>query len=100
MRSTASYTDGEKNEISKSLKEIRTIRQKIKGYQAPKLEEPVPGLLAEVPARDICDKLVQHYFRTLGLIYRVIHGPTFSNEYNSFWEQPEAAPTSFLLQLL
>ncbi|KAJ5225510.1 hypothetical protein N7468_006735 [Penicillium chermesinum] len=100
VRSTASYTDGEKNEMSKSLKEIRTIRQRIKNHQAPRLEEPVPGLLKDVPGKDVCDQLVQHYFRTLGLIYRVIHSPTFFQEYNTFWEQPQNVSTSFLLQLL
>ncbi|KAJ5156465.1 hypothetical protein N7492_009268 [Penicillium capsulatum] len=100
VRSTASYTDGAQNDISKLLKEIRSLRRSIKGRQTPALADPAPGLLNDVPPRVLCDKLVQDYLRTLGLIYRVLHVPTFYQEYERFWDNPGASSTGFVMKLL
>ncbi|KAJ5526171.1 hypothetical protein N7494_012821 [Penicillium frequentans] len=100
VRSTASYTNGEHNSISKSLIDIRKLRHRIKGRQAPRLADPAPGLLSDLPTREICNELVQHYLRTLGMIYRVLHVPTFNQEYERFWEDPQLASRGFVLKLL
>lgn len=100
MRSKASYTDENQGEISKSLKEIRSIRRLIKARQAPRLVNPVQGLLNDLPPREICDKLVEHYLRTLGLIYRVLHVPSFFEDYERFWKESQSASTGFLMKLL
>ncbi|KAJ5650859.1 uncharacterized protein N7484_004582 [Penicillium longicatenatum] len=100
VRSTASYTDSEHNSISKSLTDIRKLRYRIKSRQAPQLVDPAPGLLSDLPPREICDQLVQHYLRTLGMIYRILHVPTFNQEFESFWEDPQSASRGFLLKLL
>ncbi|KAJ5610689.1 hypothetical protein N7510_007408 [Penicillium lagena] len=86
--------------IGKGLKTLRSLRQTIKGWQAPRLQDPAPDLLRDLPAREICDQLVRHYMRTLELIYRVLHVPSFYQDYDSFWEQPHSASTAFLLKLL
>lgn len=100
VRSTASYTDGKHNSISKSLTDIRNVRYRIKSRQAPRLADPAPGLLSDLPAREICNELVQHYLRTLGMVYRLLHVPTFNQEYESFWEDPQLASRGFVLKLL
>lgn len=43
---------------------------------------------------------MQHYLRTLGLIYRVLHVPTFYQDYERFWEHRSSASTGFVLKLL
>ncbi|KAJ5175082.1 uncharacterized protein N7482_000959 [Penicillium canariense] len=100
VRSTASYTDGNQNEISKLLKEIRGLRRLIKSRQAPQLADPAPALLNDLPSRETCDELVHHYLRTLGLIYRVLHIPSFYQDYERFWENPRSASTGFVMELL
>lgn len=100
VRSTASYTNGDHNSISKSLADIRKLRHRIKGRQAPRLADPAPGLLSDLPTREICNELVQHYLRTLGMIYRVLHVPTFNQEYERFWEDPQSASRGFVLKIL
>ncbi|KAJ5724705.1 hypothetical protein N7493_006433 [Penicillium malachiteum] len=100
VRSTASWSDCEHNEISMSLTEIRKLRHHIKNRQAPKLVDPAPDLLNDLPSREICDELVQHYLCTLELIYRVVHIPSFYREYERFWDEPQSSSRSFFLKLL
>lgn len=100
MRSKATYMHGKQDETSKLLKEIRSLRRSIKTRQAPRLVDPVPDLLNDLPPRKICDELIQHYLRTLGLIYRVLHIPSFYEDYERFWKEPQSASTGFLMKLL
>ncbi|KAJ6007769.1 hypothetical protein N7540_011745 [Penicillium herquei] len=100
VKSTASWSDSEHNEISMSIAENRKLRHHIKNRQAPRLVDPAPGLLNDLPSREICDELVQHYFRTLELIYRVVHIPSFYREYENFWDEPQSASRGFVLKLL
>ncbi|KAJ5128944.1 hypothetical protein N7448_002654 [Penicillium atrosanguineum] len=100
VRSNTIYADGSQDEISKSLKEIRSIRRSIKARQAPRLVNPAQDLLDDLPPREICDELIQHYLRTLGLVYRVLHIPSFFENYDCFWKEPQSVSTGFLLKLL
>ncbi|KAJ5646471.1 hypothetical protein N7490_002843 [Penicillium lividum] len=100
VRSTGSCTDAEHNQISQSLAGLRKLRYRIKKWQAPRLEDPAPSLLSDLPPREICNELVRHYFRTLGMMYRVLHVPTFYQEYERFWEDPHSASRGFILKLL
>lgn len=99
-RSSAIQADFEHNESGRALAEIRKLRHHIKNCQSPRLLDPAPGLLNDLPSREVCDQLVHNYLRTLGLIYRVLHIPSFYNEYKSFWEDPKSASRAFLLKLL
>lgn len=93
-------TDDASSDVNKLLKEVRSLRRLIKGRQAPRLVDPAPGLINDLPSRDICDKLVHHYLRTLGLIYRVLHVPKFYEDYERFWENRSSASNGFILKLL
>ncbi|KAF3386715.1 hypothetical protein F1880_000730 [Penicillium rolfsii] len=96
VRSTASYTDSNQNEMSKLLREVRGLRRIIKSRQTPQLLDPAPDLLNDLPSREVCDELVRHYFRTLGLVYQVMHMPSFYQEYERFWEKPHSASTGWV----
>ncbi|KAJ5389728.1 uncharacterized protein N7496_000796 [Penicillium cataractarum] len=100
VRNTANYTDGNQNDISRLLGEVRGLRRIIKSRQAPQLADPAPNLLNDLPSRDVCDELVRNYFRTLGLIYQVMHIPSFYQEYERFWENSLSASTGFVRKLL
>ncbi|PNY28308.1 Multidrug resistance regulator 1 [Tolypocladium capitatum] len=66
---------------------------------------PDPQLLSRplrelMPAREISDRLVQLYLRTLESVLRVLHVPTFKRDYVQYWSNPQAAGESLVLQLL
>lgn len=63
---------------------------------------PVPGinLFDLVPNRSIADRLVNLYFDTFELTYRILHRPTFWRDYEFFWRSPEQAPPGFVPVLL
>ncbi|TLS27154.1 hypothetical protein PpBr36_04061 [Pyricularia pennisetigena] len=50
-------------------------------------------------SRDLCDQLVDNYFRTFETIYRILHVPKFRKEYLKYWEDPTAVRDVFLIQL-
>ncbi|KAJ5090868.1 hypothetical protein N7532_009552 [Penicillium argentinense] len=100
VRSTAMSVEGKENDIGKLHKEIRSMRRLIKGRQAPRLVDPTPGLLNDLPSREVCDDLVHHYLRTLELVYRVLHVPVFYEEYDRFWENRSSVTNGFMFKLL
>ena len=53
-----------------------------------------------IPAREICDQLVQLYLRTFETVFRVLHIPTFEQEYAHYWDDPGASSEFFVIQLL
>ncbi|KAI6350714.1 hypothetical protein MCOR25_010449 [Pyricularia grisea] len=50
-------------------------------------------------SRELCDQLVDNYFRTFETIYRILHVPRFRREYVKYWEDPTAVRDAFLVQL-
>ena len=86
--------------MSKLLREVRGLRRIIKNRQAPQMADPAPALLNDIPSREICDELIQHYFRTLGLMYQVMHIPSFYQEYECFWKNSRSVSTGFVMKLL
>lgn len=61
---------------------------------------PIQRRMADIlPKRSDCDRLLETYIRTGETIYRIIHVPTFRNDYFSFWNN-EPRSDSFLPQLL
>jgi len=63
-----------------------------------------PSIIQEVqaylPTRDVCDQLLECYFRTFEGIFRVFHIPTFMKEYESYWVNPAMIKSSILLKVL
>ncbi|KAJ5943072.1 transcription factor [Penicillium verrucosum] len=88
-----------KAELADSVNEIRNLRLTMKNEQAPQMHDPVPQLLSTMPARSICDRLVNHYMRTFELIYRCFHIPTFWAEYEQYFSQPQPVVTNFAIKL-
>jgi hypothetical protein len=61
-------------------------------------------LVALLPTRNQCDMLVTFYMENLNLIYRVIHEPSFRQQYHHFWslqhDQVDLIWLSLLLSIL
>ena len=58
------------------------------------------ALLALFPERSVLDAHLQQYLESFETTYRVLHVPTILSQYETFWQQPQQSPTSFLVVLL
>ncbi|KAM5449064.1 hypothetical protein McanCB49686_006876 [Microsporum canis] len=88
---------GEGHPILQKCKQLgRTL--KTTGRPNPKLlSQPLTRF---IPSRETADRLVQLYLRTFESVFRVLHVPTFKQEYEQYWDDPQAASESFVLLLL
>lgn len=57
-------------------------------------------LLTLLPGRETIDHLVKVYFESFETTYRVLHQPSFWDEYNTFWQDPQKGSSSFVAILL
>ncbi|KAF2635706.1 hypothetical protein P280DRAFT_436629 [Massarina eburnea CBS 473.64] len=53
-----------------------------------------------VPPKDVCDELVQCYFRTFEGVFRVLHIPSFLKDCETYWINTTAAKPSVLIKML
>ncbi|KAH9893698.1 hypothetical protein F4778DRAFT_794751 [Xylariomycetidae sp. FL2044] len=61
---------------------------------------PIQKRMADVlPSRTVCDHLLQVYFNSTETVYRVLHVPSFMEQYSLYWEG-NSQPDSFLPILL
>ncbi|KAJ6441779.1 General alpha-glucoside permease [Purpureocillium lavendulum] len=61
---------------------------------------PVQKRMTDIlPKKSVCDRLVASYIDTSETIYRILHLPTFSEQYELYWEG-KLQTESFLPQLL
>ncbi|QQK40079.1 C6 transcription factor, putative [Penicillium digitatum] len=89
-----------RSEFASIFKDCRHLRQAIKAQESVRLNHPVPDLLSTLPSRAVCDVLVDAYLRTFELIYRIVHIPSFWEEYRLLWAQPQSTSTHFLMKLV
>lgn len=54
------------------------------------------SLIAALPERPTCDRLIARYFRSNDPALHVIHRPTFQQEYREFCSDPTCKPTVWL----
>lgn len=86
-------------EVFDLLNKCKALGRKAKEYQSA--ESPVPsGYRDFVPEKGISDRLVNAYFRTFESVYRILHIPTFDEEYEEYWKNPPAASMAFVIKLL
>ncbi|RDA86469.1 hypothetical protein CP532_3607 [Ophiocordyceps camponoti-leonardi (nom. inval.)] len=61
---------------------------------------PVQKRMTDIlPTKAVCDRMVASYFEVAESIYRIVHKPTFSDDYDRYWEG-KLQSESFLPQLL
>jgi hypothetical protein len=66
-----------------------------------KILPPTPSNLSDyIPAREIADKLVYSYLETIEIIYRVLHVPSFLEEYERYWLGLNTTGQTFVTKLL
>ena len=92
--------ESDKNsEISSLLKKCKRLGQAMKANSP--LLQPLPAYCRDfVPPRKTCDQLVHCYLQTFENVYRVLHVPSFQQDYIRYWHNPRSASTAFIIKLL
>ncbi|KAH8673277.1 hypothetical protein BX600DRAFT_203011 [Xylariales sp. PMI_506] len=88
-----------RTEITTTTKEAMKLRQTVKSQRSVDINDPVPNLVDTIPPKDICDLLLDHYLRLFEPMFRVVHVPSFKEEYERFWDRQSSPDTPFLLKL-
>lgn len=89
-----------------SMSEGRVVKRRIKAAKKQAKADLVTfsaeheDMLSMIPTRAVCDPLVDKYTMACESIYRILHLPSFCKEYDAFWYNPRASPTSFVVILL
>ncbi|TQV90778.1 C6 transcription factor [Cordyceps javanica] len=89
-----------KIDFAKIRQDVTKLRLTIKQFEMPILSDPVPDILATIPTRAECDALVDIYLSTHERMYRVLHVPTFRQEYDAFWQNQAASSMAFRMKLI
>ena len=53
-------------------------------------------ILSSIPSRPIVDRLISGYFSAMDMAPVVVHGPSFLQEYEEFWEKPLLTPVMWV----
>ncbi|KAF2137993.1 uncharacterized protein K452DRAFT_361478 [Aplosporella prunicola CBS 121167] len=80
--------------------ESKAIQSRWKRYKQVLASMPAPELSTFLPERSVVDHLVKLYFDTLETIYRILHRPSFWEEYSTFWSEPEKRRPEFVAIVL
>ncbi|KAI0880554.1 uncharacterized protein GGS22DRAFT_193133 [Annulohypoxylon maeteangense] len=86
-----------KSEAIALVNKSKTLARTIKAQRVPDLLKFKFG--TNVPCREVADKLVDGYLRTVESVYRILHVPSFRKEYEVFWSSPDSVDLSFVIQL-
>ncbi|CAK7217628.1 hypothetical protein SBRCBS47491_003223 [Sporothrix bragantina] len=89
---------GNKNsELYQNMKKCKSLGRAIKSHRVPAVFSIDYG--KQIPAREVADELINGYFRTFETVYRILHIPTFTRDYQRYWENPHEASTNFVVQM-
>lgn len=80
-------------------REVRNARIKDTG-QEDKLPANDEALINLLPQKEVADQLVQIYINNFESTYRVLHLPSFWDEYSDFWNAPREGRSAFAVILL
>lgn len=89
--------ENKSGELYQNMKKCKSLGRAIKARRVPTMLAIDYG--KQVPAREVADELINSYFRTFETVYRVLHIPTFTQDYRRYWENPNAASTNFVVQM-
>ena len=90
---------GSTTELHALLQGCKELAKKTKA-QRPSPWQPPQDPRDSVPTRDIADVLKACYFRNFESTYRILHIPSFENEYEQYWENRMAADEGWVFILL
>ena len=85
-------------ELEPAQKDLKTAKVKGSGHDSFPSDES--SLISLLPQKDIADALVQLYVDNFESTYRVLHLPSFWEEYSTFWNAPQKGHSAFIVTLL
>lgn len=80
-----------------TLVKCKNLARSIKAQRLPNLS--TNGIGKTMPAESTAYELVNAYFRTFETVYRILHIPTFWQDYKKFWQAPANVSEAFVIQL-
>lgn len=90
------YLREEMSKANSGLQNCKKLAKSIKLQRsAPWSSTPI----ADVPPKDVADKLIDCYLRTIEIIYRILHIPTLRRDYEALWLSGTKPDTAFIIQL-
>lgn len=90
------YLREEMSKVNSGLQNCKNLAKNIKLQRsAPWSSTPI----ADIPPKDVADKLVDCYLRTIEIIYRILHIPTLRRDYEKLWLSGTKPDTAFMIQL-
>lgn len=100
VRNLMKNAECDKNSDIYSL--LHKCKQLGRVYKAQHFIEPAiqPDLGGYVPQRRTSDELVNAYLQTIETVYRIVHIPSFRQDYKLYWNNPQSASTAFVIKLL
>jgi hypothetical protein len=90
------FFDGGSPKLIEGLKKAKALARAIKTERSPSWPTP---LTSAFPAKHICDELVEGYLRSIETLYRIVHIPTFKEEYEAIWTSNAEPSPEFTVQL-
>ncbi|KAM5382586.1 hypothetical protein ACJZ2D_002376 [Fusarium nematophilum] len=86
----------ESSDVISGLQKCKALARLIKSQRTP----PWPTCLTtDLPPRIVADALVECYLRTTEKIYRILHIPSFRENYEALWVSSGDADRAFLVQV-
>lgn len=86
--------------LSRVQRDLKAMQVNWKNEKADAMPLKDLNLIDLFPGRETVDCLVHLYINTFETVYRILHVPTFWREYQSFWEDTQAARPSFVVTIL
>ncbi|KAH8703511.1 hypothetical protein BGW36DRAFT_369443 [Talaromyces proteolyticus] len=100
LRSFMKDTIMHRSSLPRVQRELKALQVKWKTAKASISFRPDLDLLCLLPDKETVDHHVNIYFKTVETVYRILHYPTFAEDYEMFWDDQKAAKPAFVIILL
>lgn len=90
----AELTQGE---LYRLMSQNKTVARQLKQSRMQPFSSVILGRL--FPSKELADQLIENYLNTFEGVLRIVHIPSFRTEYERYWQNPEAASDSLVVQL-
>ena len=85
-------------DIGALLDKLKVLGRKLKSPR-PLQSLSLPELKDFLPSAEVADRMVNLYFENFESVLRILHVPTFRNEYQRYWRYTKTTPAPPSLQL-
>ena len=86
--------------LPRAQRDLKSVSVKWKAAKMAALPLTDSELVHLLPERQVVDHLVRFYFDAFEGTYRILHAPSFWEEYSSFWEDHQSVNSAFVIILL